>query len=70
MKDDDFSDEFDFPGLDGQFEYTKRPLKCLDCLMAIDTPAGLWCLKFKGLVNEKMAEQCDDYIGQYLAEKD
>ena len=57
-----------------EFEPELKPeskrMKCLDCLMSFDTPAGTWCLRFKGLVNEKMAEQCEDYIGQYLAEKD
>ena len=32
-------------------------MRCLDCLLAFEIPEGIWCLKFKGLVNESIALQ-------------
>ena len=44
----------------------RKPLysmvKCIDCLLSMETPEGIWCLKFKGLVNESMAEKCRDFM--------
>ena len=43
-------------------------LKCLDCLMGMETPDGIWCLKFKGLVNETMAGKCKEFMKKETAQ--
>ena len=63
MSTKDLPEDIEFVDLDGQYQRPQKPLKCLDCLMAFETPAGLWCLKFKDFVNQKMADMCEDYIG-------
>ena len=41
-------------------------LKCFDCIMALELPEGIWCIKFKGLVNEIMAEKCENFVGKKI----
>ena len=41
-------------------------IKCLDCLMAFKLRTGIWCLNFKGIVNQEMAEKCGDFISKEI----
>ena len=37
-------------------------MKCKYCVCGIEIPEGIWCLKFKGISNEEMAEQCQEFV--------
>ncbi|MCI0564102.1 MAG: hypothetical protein MN733_36970 [Nitrososphaera sp.] len=43
-----------------------RALKCVDCLMALYMDEGIWCLKFKGLADDSIAKNCEDFVGKDL----
>jgi len=37
-------------------------MKCMGCLLAFELPDGIWCLKFKGIVDSVTAEKCRDFL--------
>ncbi len=47
-------------------EHLGKEMKCTDCLMALDTPDGIWCLKFKGIVTGLTADKCGDFVSKSI----
>jgi hypothetical protein len=45
-------------------ERSGNKMKCLACILAIEVPEGLWCIKFRGLASEEMAATCSDFLSR------
>jgi hypothetical protein len=39
-------------------------MKCWDCLCGIESPDGIWCIRFKGIPTKAMAERCREYVNR------
>lgn len=50
--------------LTGQAGVNGNMMKCLDCLMGMETPDGVWCVRFRGLVNEEILKKCREFISK------
>jgi hypothetical protein len=37
-------------------------MRCTRCICGIKTEDGLWCVKFKGLANDEIAKDCQDFV--------
>lgn len=53
-----------------QIDRPSDSMKCLDCILAIEVPDGIWCLKFKGLASEEMAISCGDFLARDILGED
>jgi len=51
-------------------EHIGKEMKCFDCLMAVDTPDGIWCLKFKGIVTELITDKCQEFISKSIISRE
>jgi hypothetical protein len=52
--------------LTGNYSCTESSLKCFDCILSMETPDGIWCLKSKKMVNETMARNCGDFVNKKI----
>lgn len=52
--------------LAGNAGRSRKELKCLDCHMGMETSEGIWCLKFKGHVDEEMVEKCEEFANRKI----
>jgi len=41
---------------------TAEILKCFNCICAVETPDGLWCIRFKGIPKKMMARECKNFV--------
>jgi hypothetical protein len=45
-------------------------MKCLDCICGIETPDGVWCVRFKCIPDRKTARKCRNFLSRSLIEGD
>ena len=43
-------------------------MKCMDCLLSMETPAGIWCLKNKSIVTENLARNCGRFVNKRIVD--
>ena len=37
-------------------------MKCAHCICGIKSEDGIWCVRFKGLANDEIAKECQDFV--------